>query len=189
MKKQSLVLAFAGAFGLAAATLPNAAFSQTATPLAGTATATDLSGKVVVINRETRLMTLETADGVFEVLRIPPQVERIDQIKVGNTVTISETEAVLVDLEKGKDAGSMGAIAETAVERDPGKKPAGTMVDKLTLYGKVLEVDKAKSQVTVQGPNRTVTLRVENPALLTDLAPGDGVVATYVRIITGKVEF
>jgi Cu/Ag efflux protein CusF len=181
--------ALAAALTLAgAASIPSAVAEDTMTPVAGSATLSELSGEVVVINTETRLMTLKTENGTFEVLRIPPEVKRIKAIKVGDKVTISETEAVLVEIEKGRDAGAMGAVPEKTVEKEPGAKPAGTMVDKLTLYGKVLSVDKAKSQVTVQGPNQTVTLKVEDPALLKDLAPGDGVIARYVRVITGKVE-
>lgn len=162
--------------------------ADTLTPVAGSATLSELSGEVVVINTETRLMTLKTADGTFEVLRIPPEVQRIKAIKVGDKVTISETEAVLVEIEKGRDAGAMGAVPERSLEREAGTKPAGTMVDKLTLYGKVLEVNKVKSEVTVQGPSQTVTLKVEDPAMIGDLKPGDGVIARYVRVITGKVE-
>ena len=158
------------------------------TPVAGSATLSELSGEVVVINTETRLMTIKTADGTFEVLRIPPEVERIKAIKVGDKATISETEAVLVEIEKGRDAGAMGAVPERTLEREKGAKPAGTLVDKLTLYGKVMGVDRAKSEVTIQGPDRMVTLKVEDPALLKDLAPGDGVIARYLRVITGKVE-
>ena len=159
--------------------------------MAGAATLNEISGEVVAIDPATRLMTLKTADGTFEVIHLPPEVQRIDQIKLGNTVNISETEAVLVDIEKGKDAGSMGAVPEKTVERDTtaGGKPAGTMTDKLTLYGKVESVDKADSKVTVRGPNRTVTLKVQDRAILDDLAPGDGVIVTYVRTVTGKVEF
>lgn len=158
------------------------------TPVAGSATLTELSGEVVVINTETRLMTLKTPDGRFEVLRIPPEVTRINAIKVGDKVTISETEAVLVEIEKGRDAGAMGAVPEKTIEREEGAKPAGTMVDKLTLYGKVLGLDKAKSTVTVQGPSQTLTFKVQDPALFEGLAPGDGVIARYARVITGKVE-
>jgi Cu/Ag efflux protein CusF len=81
----------------------------------------------------------------------------------------------------------MGAIPEKTVTPAPGAKPAGTISEKLTLYGKVLEVDKARSTVTVKGPQRTVVLKVKDPALLAELSPGDGVIATYVRVITGKV--
>jgi len=186
-KPVALVLAAALTLGGAVA-VQSAYAEDSVTPVAGSATLTEITGEVVVINTETRLMTLKTPDGSFEVLRIPPEVERIDAIKVGDKVTISATEAVLVDIEKGRDAGAMGAVPEKSVEREEGEKPAGTLVDKLTLYGKVLDVDKEKSQVTVQGPNKTLTLNVEDPALLTDLAPGDGVIARYVRVITGKVE-
>lgn len=184
-KSLSLALALVGA------SLAPLTFADTTTPVAGAATLNEISGEVVAIDPATRLMTLKTADGTFEVMHLPPEVQRIDQIKLGNTVNISETEAVLVDIEKGKDAGSMGAVPEKTVERDTtaGGKPAGTMTDKLTLYGKVESVDKADSKVTVRGPNRTVTLKVQDRAILDDLAPGDGVIVTYVRTVTGKVEF
>ena len=188
---KTLSLALAGTLSLSGVALTSSAIAEdTITPVAGAATTMDISGEVVAINRDTRLMTLRTADGTFEVIHIPEQVKRIDEIEIGNKVSISETEAVLVDIEKGRDAGAMGAIPETTVERDPGSaKPAGTIVDKLTLYGKVESVDKAASTVTVRGPNQTVTLAVEDKAILDELAPGDGVIATYVRVITGKVEF
>ncbi|MFZ0792088.1 MAG: hypothetical protein WAM94_20950, partial [Chromatiaceae bacterium] len=108
-KSLSLALALAGA-ALAPLTL-----ADTTTPVAGAATLTELSGEVVAIDPATRLMTLKTADGTFEVMRLPEEVKRIDQIKLGNTVTITEVEAVLVDIEKGKDAGSMGAVPEKTV--------------------------------------------------------------------------
>lgn len=183
------IIALAAALTLAAAVPLRAGIAaDTVTPVAGSATLSELSGEVVVINPDTRLMTIRTPDGRFEVLRIPLEVERIKAIKVGDKVSISETEAVLVEIEKGRDAGAMGAVPEKTVEREAGAKPAGTMVDKLTLYGKVLHLDKAKSEVTVQGPSQTVTLKVQDPALLDDLAPGDGVIARYVRLITGKVQ-
>jgi hypothetical protein len=191
LMKKILNLAIAGALTLSGVAVTSVTVAaDTMTPVAGAATVMDLSGEVVAINRDTRLMTLKTADGTFEVIRIPDQVKRIEKIEIGNKVSITETEAVLVDIEKGRDAGAMGAIPETTVEPEPGAaKPAGTIVDKLTLYGKVESVDKAASTVTVRGPNQTVTLNVEDKSLLDDLAPGDGVIARYVRVITGKVEF
>ena len=164
------------------------AVADTMDPVAGGAATTELTGTVAVVNTESRLMTLETPSGKFEVLHVPPEVKRIDEIKIGDKVTISETEAVLVDIDKGGSAGSMGSEFKQDMERAPGEKPAGTMVDTLKIYGKVEAVDKAASKVTVRGPKETVTLSVKNAALLDDLAPGDGVVATYIRVISGMVE-
>lgn len=182
-----LRLALSCALSLGAAALAPQAVADTTTPVAGSATVKEIAGTVVAIDVASRKMTIKNAEGVFEVLTIPPQVKRIAAIKVGDKVSITETEAVLVDVEKGRDAGSMGAIGKTTVEPEPGAKPAGTIVEKLKLYGKVVSVDRAGSKVTVRGPNQTVTLKVQDRAILDDLKPGDGVIATYVRAITGKV--
>lgn len=187
MQKTPLALALSCVlFGAAAAPL---AAADNVTPVAGAASLKEITGTVTYIDTATRRMTIKTPDGVFEVLSVPPEVKRIDQIKIGNKVTISETEAVLVDIEKGRDAGAMGSYATTTVEPEPGRKPAGTIVEKLKLFGKVEKVDRAAGKVTVRGPNQTVTLKVQDPAVLDRLKPGDGVIATYVRSLTGKVEF
>lgn len=189
MQQQSLSLALTACLALGAAGLAAPALADTMTPVAGGASVSQITGTVVVVNKETRQMTIKQPDGSFEVLDIPPEVKRIDGIKVGNKVEITETQAVLVDVEKGRDAGSMGAIEKTTVKPEGGNKPAGTITTRLKLFGKVESVDHANATVTVRGPNKVVTLAVKDKAILDDLKPGDGVVATYVRSITGKVTF
>ncbi len=39
---------------------------------------TTLEGEVMVVNTDTRMMTIRTADGSFEVLHVPPEVTRLD---------------------------------------------------------------------------------------------------------------
>lgn len=189
MQKHPLSLALTVCLSLGAASLAPPAMADTVTPVAGGATVSEITGTVVVVNQETRLMTIKQPDGNFEVLDIPEQVKRIDQIKVGDKVDITETQAILVDIEKGRDAGSMGSIEKTTVKPEPGTKPAGTITTKLKLYGKVESVNRENSTVTVRGPEKVVTLVVKDKAILDDLNPGDGVIATYVRTITGKVSF
>jgi len=188
MQKQPLSLALAVGLAIGAAGLvPLAVAQTTVAPLAGGATVSEITGSIVAINTETRKLTLETPDGRFELIDIPAQVTRIDQLKLGDKIAITETEAVLVDLERGRDAGSMGAIGDTTVQRDPGVKPGGTITEKLKLYGKVESVDRANSRVTIRGPDKVVTLTVKDKAILDQLKPGDGVIANYVRMVTGKV--
>jgi hypothetical protein len=187
MQHKHLTLALAAALGASAAGLAPAAPADRFTPLAGGATVTEIDGIVQTINTETRQMTIRTPEGRFEVIDIPREVKRIDAIKVGDRVQATSTEAVLVDLETGPNAGSMGAIGDTTVAPEPGVKPAGTITDKLKLYGKVLKVDRGRSRVTIRGAQETVTLKVNDKALMKRLKLGDGVVATYVRIISGKV--
>ncbi len=158
-------------------------------PIVGSATSTGLSGTVTVVNQEKRMLTIETPDGHFEVLHVPDSVTRLDQVKIGNLLTITQTEAVLVDLIKGPGTAGVGRSQETLIEPDPGMKPSGAIVDTLSLRGVVESVDKAESTVTIRGPSRTLTFDVSDPALLETLAPGDGVEASYMRVVSGEFSF
>ena len=82
MQKNLPILAL-GALLTAGAAVPGVAFSQAAEPVVAEISGSQLAGEVMVVNTETRLMTLKDADGVFHVLHVPPAVSRIDQIKIG----------------------------------------------------------------------------------------------------------
>lgn len=158
-------------------------------PVAGAAVSSELSGKVTVVNVDKRLLTIETADGRFEVLHVPPEVTRLDKVKIGNRVTIDKTEIVLLSLQK-KEAGTpVGVTQGSNFTEAPGRKPAGTLVDSLTVTGVITAVDRARSSVTVQGPNDTVTFKAEDPSLLGGVAKGDTVSISYLREIRGEVKF
>ncbi|MBK1725183.1 copper-binding protein [Thiocystis violacea] len=184
--KRPMHLACALSLSLASA-LP-LAHAQTE-PVAGAAVSTELTGTVTVVNQEKRMLTIETPEGRFEVLHVPDEVQRLDEIKIGNKLTITQTDLILVDLHKGADAGTMGVKTQSTVVRDPGEKPAGMMVDSLTVTGVVQAVDKAKSSVTIMAPEKTMTFKVKDPAVLDSVAPGDSVSATYMRAISGEVKF
>ncbi|WP_296900063.1 copper-binding protein [Thiohalocapsa sp.] len=156
-------------------------------PVAAEAIETKIEGEVMVVNPDTRLMTLKTADGSYEVLHVPPEVKRLDEIKIGDMVSITETTTALIELQTGRDAGAMGAEGETEVEAEPGEKPAGTITDELTLYGKIVGVDKAAGTVTIKGAETTRVFPVQDQALLDELKVGDGVVAKFRNVISGEV--
>jgi len=184
MQKKPLILAFS------AALCANIAFAEvdlTTEPVVAEAAQTNISGEVMVVNTETRMMTIKKDDGTFEVLHVPPEVKRLDAIKIGDHVNITETSTALIELQQGRDAGAMGAEGGTEVERAPGAKPAGMITDTLTLYGKIVGIDKANNTVTIKGANSTRTFNVENRELLDKLAVGDGVVATFRNTLVGEV--
>jgi hypothetical protein len=180
-------LAFALAGGIAAVSSTTMA-DVTVIPVTGAEVTSEISGIVEIVNVERRMLTIKTPDGRFQVINVPEQVGRLDGIKIGNKLTITETEAVLIDLVKGPDKAAVGTTQETVVDRERGSKPAGTMTDTMTLYGRIAAVDKANRQVSVQGAQETVDFTVNDPALLDELAVGDGVVATFIRSVKGKVE-
>lgn len=188
MKKQPLILTLSGILILASYALAPPVFGDIIAPIGGAAVSGSITGDVTVVNPDTRLMTIKTPDGSYEVLRVPSAVQGLEDVDIGDKVTISSYESLLVDLQKGAEAGSVGASAQHSVEPVAGKEPAAIVTDRVTLYGKVLKVDKENSTVTVQGTDQTLTLSVEDRSLLADLTPGDGIIATYVRVVTGRIE-
>ena len=114
-----------GALLTAGAALSGVAFSQAVEPVVAEISGSQLAGEVMVVNTETRLMTLKDADGVFHVLHVPPEVSRIDEIKIGDTVTITEISSALIGLTPA-DAGTPPTMDMTTdVDRDSGRKPSG----------------------------------------------------------------
>ena len=186
-KPRAMRLAFALAGGIAAVSSTTMA-DVTVIPVTGAEVTSEISGIVEIVNVERRMLTIKTPDGRFQVINVPEQVGRLDGIKIGNKLTITETEVVLVDLVKGPDKAAVGTTQETVVDRERGSKPAGTMTDTMTLYGRIAAVDKAKRKVSVQGAQETLDFTVNDPVLLDELAVGDGVVATFIRSVKGKVE-
>ncbi|MBK5962994.1 hypothetical protein CCR95_02520 [Thiocystis minor] len=190
MKRSTSGLPLACIMLCATATLAPTAFAETEMiPVTGSLVTSELTGTVTVVDLERRMLTIRTPEGPFEVIHVPDQVTRLDQVKIGNKLTISQTEAVVVDLQKGPAAGSVSVTKETVTERDPGRKPGGTIIDTMTRSGRVEAVDKVNSKVTVRGPTQTQTFTVRDPALLKEVAVGDGVVLTYMRVIRGEVKF
>jgi hypothetical protein len=148
---------------------------------------TTLEGRVVVVNTDTRMMTIRRADGSFEVLHVPPEVTRLDRVRIGNQVRVTETTVAVIELQRGRDAGGMGMEASTQVERAPGNRPAGTLQNRVRLFGQIVGIDPAAGTVEIRGARDTRTFELENKALLSNLEVGDGVVVTIRDIITGEI--
>jgi Cu/Ag efflux protein CusF len=187
MQKSALSLALSAALFTGAA-LPVSVFSQEVEPVVAEMGGNYLQGEVMVVNTETRLMTLKDADGVFHVLHVPPQVSRIDEIKIGDKVTITEVSSALIGLTP-TDAGTPIAMDTSfEVDRDAGSKPSGTVTETLTVTGEIIGVNKAAGTVTAKGPNATRTFDVDDPALLEGVKVGDGVIAKFRNVIVGEVK-
>jgi len=187
MQTSALSLALSAALFTGAA-LPVSVFSQEVEPVVAEIGENYLQGEVMVVNTETRLMTLKDADGVYHVLHVPPQVSRIDEIKIGDKVTITEVSSALIGLTP-TDAGTPIAMdTSVEVDRDAGSKPGGTMTETLTVTGEIVGINKAEGTVTVKGPNATRTFDVDDPALLEGAKVGDGVIAKFRNVIVGEVK-
>lgn len=186
MRLQSTVFAAA----LLSLTAVHAEQTTTVTPIKGVAVESQVSGEVTVVNTETRMLTIRKDDGVFEVLHAPPEVKRLDEIKIGDKLTLTKSASALIELEQGRDAGAMGTIARTEVQRDTGSTPGGSITDTARIYGQITGVDKGAGTITVKGANRTETYEVADKSVLSELnvKEGDGVIVTIRSEISGQIK-
>ena len=180
-------LAFAGALVLGTSFTATLAFAESVPVAAGKA-AGEITGTVTIVNVEKRMLTIQKPDGHFQVIHIPEEVRRIDEIKINDKLTISYLEAVAVDLKKRAGDAAPSAVATKKIDREASRKPAGSMVETLTISGTVEAVNRSASTVTVRGPENRVTLTVQDPSLLEGVAAGDGVEVTYMKAVAAKVE-
>jgi Cu/Ag efflux protein CusF len=158
-------------------------------PVAAGAVTQEITGTVVVVNPQARMLTIRQPDGVFQVIHVPDAVQRLDEIRINDTLTIDFVEAIAIDLQKGEAAaGAPGAVATRDVDREGGRLPAGSIQETITLVGIVEAVNAAASKVTIRGPENTVSVNVRDPALLADVKVGDSVTLTYISAVAASVE-
>ncbi|SDW44462.1 hypothetical protein [Thiocapsa roseopersicina] len=186
--KQITLMTLAGTLILGPVML--SAQAQTAgVPVAAGAVTKEVTGTVVVVNPQTRMLTIRQPDGVFEVIHVPSEVQRLDEIRIDDTLTIDYVEAVAIDLQKGNAAAAApGAVATRDVDREGGRLPAGSIQETITLVGIVEVVNTAESKVTVRGPENTVTVNVRDPALLAEVSVGDSVTVNYISAVAAGIE-
>ncbi len=187
-RRQPLILALGAALAFAGGVSIPQVSAAVESPVAGAVASSEVTGEVTVVNTETRMMTIRTPSGVFEVLNIPESVKDIDDIEIGDEVTITATESVLVGIDKTQDVQHSAAIATQTVGPSPGDTQGARVVTDVTLHGKVESVDPESSSVTVRGTEGATTLRVRDPSLIADLEPGDAVNAHYMRVVTGEIK-
>jgi Cu/Ag efflux protein CusF len=177
-----------GLTGVGTWAAPNAHAEVAVVPVEAAEVSSELTGIVEIVNTERRMLTIKTPDGRFQVIHVPEAATRLDEIRIGNRLTITETDAILIDLVKGAGEGAVGTTQETTLEQEGGPRPAGTLTDTLTLYGRIVAIDRANQKVSVRGAEETREFEVADPALMKELAVGDGVVATFIRSVSGKIE-
>ena len=188
INKVSLLLAV-GIFAV-----PLAAFAQIAPQVAvvtsqapgkiGEADAVQVQGKVKAINKKTREVTLVGPQGNQLVLPAGEEVKNFEQIRIGDLVTLTYVQALVVELKKVENSGIRERVeSENRVAAKPGEKPAGMIEKTIRVVANVVAVNPKAQTVTLRGAKRTVELAVKDPAMLKDVKVGNQVEATYIEAV------
>ena len=153
------------------------------------AEAVQIQGKVKSIDKQNRSVVVVGPQGNEVALTLGPQARNFDQIKVGDLVTLTYVQALALELRKSVNGGKLGQpiVTEQAVRAAPGNKPAGAIERTVNPTANITKVDQKTQMVTLKGPNRTVELKVKDPAILQKVKVGDQVDATFTEAVAIEV--
>ncbi len=191
MKKRGYSIAAAGLAGWLC--LSTAAWAQgSAAPAAATkgemvVGAVEATATVTQINHKTRAVTLKLADGSETSFVADAAVKNLDQVKKGDLVTVSYTEALAYDVRKSGKPGAETAAA--AVAAPAGTKPAGAVAQSTVVTVAIVAIDPKVPSVTFKGPQgNNRTFKVKSADRLQGLSVGDMVDISYTEAVAMKVE-
>ncbi len=184
MKNSGLLMVVCVAIALLVAPM---ALSQA--PPKGEAVVSSVSATATVtsINQKTRELTLKADDGQKYSFVAGEAVQNLGQVKKGDVVKVTYTEAVAYEIKKGGSAGT--GVAAGAAAAPLGAKPAGVIGAQVTVTVKVAAIDPKVPSITFALPSGdTRTVKVKYPEKLQGVNVGDTVDITYTEALALKVE-
>jgi hypothetical protein len=179
MKKPQWFIALAAAALLASPQLS----AQQNVPKASAGEVVTTSAKVVSVDQATREIVLEGSNGAKRTIRAGPDVRNLSQLKPGDVVTATYSQAVAVELKKGSGKGRSADVVDGAIRSKEGEKPGGVLQRHVTLVGTVEKVDEANRIVSVMGPGGNVAEVVVAQPTLEKVRVGDEVELVYTEAL------
>lgn len=133
---------------------------------------------LTAIDKPGRVVTIKSASGDTISIECGPEVKNFAQLKVGDVVKTTYTEALTIHVE---GAGEPEATSETMTSQAKvGEMPAAGIMERTTVKAKITAIDKTKGTATLQtmsGEHFTVT--ADDKANLDKVQVGNAVVVTY----------
>lgn len=147
-----------------------------------------VTAKVTAVDATNRLVSIERQDGVKRTIKCGPEVVNFGQIKVGDQVSLTVAESLVVFLTKGSEQATV-AVSGAAVAAPEGEKPGlvveGTVEVKTTV--KALDVEGHKA--TLEFPNgASQAVDVRKDVDLTQVQVGDTVTIRMTEAVAIRVD-
>ena len=148
----------------------------------------EVTARVAKIDHTTREVTLKADDGQEYSFVASEEARNLDQVQVGDVVTITYAEAFVYEVRKGGEAADQGTVVAGG-RAAAGEKPAGAIARETQVTVLITAIDPAVPSVTFKGPaGNTRTIKVLHPEKLQGVNVGDTVDITYTEALAIKVE-
>lgn len=143
---------------------------------------------IVAIDSTARTITLRDSGGLEDVYTVSPEVQRFNELKVGDSVKMTYYESTVLQIHKA-GATSGATAASGALTAGGGALPSATMSVQEKMTVTVKSIDPTIPSITVTTPDgRTVTRRVEDKKNLEGVNVGDKIDVTYTRAVLLSIE-
>jgi len=178
--KTAAVLTVAMCVSLAAAESGQPAITK-GTSMSSTAT-------ILAIDTTARMITLRDSSGLEDVYTVGPEVQRFNELKVGDSVKTTYYESTVLQIRKpGATPGPTGTSG--AATAGTGALPSGTLSVQEKMTVTVKSIDSNLPSITVTTPDgRTVTRKVEDKKNLEGVNVGDMIDVTYTRAVLLSID-
>ncbi len=141
------------------------------------------------IDYQTRTVVLKGPKGDLMELEVGEEARNFDQVKKGDVVTIRNTEAIAVEVQKSK--GKPVAVETTSVTRaEPGQKPGGTVKTEGVMTVTVEKIDYKTREATLRLADGSIMNIVVGPQVkrLDEVQKGDEVLVRYMSTVSISVK-
>lgn len=154
-----------------------------------------MTGTVQQIDRERRLVTIRSDDGRSVVMAAGPDVRNFENLKKGDRVDATFSEATALAVAKGGTGRDfdLGEIrtrveAQAASQAPAGGKPGMKAMERTTLVANVFQIDRDRGILTLRGTSgEPVDVRASKEALK-GISKDDQVVISYVQAAAVTIE-
>ena len=142
---------------------------------------------ILAIDSTARMITLRDSSGLEDVYTVGPEVQRFNELKIGDSVKTTYYESTVLQIRKAGAPGPTGTSG--AVTPGTGALPSGTMGVQEKMTVTVKSIDQSMPSITVTTPDgRTVTRKVEDKKNLEGVNVGDMIDVTYTRAVLLSID-
>ncbi len=156
--------------------------------VAGGVNVTTVSAKVVAVDKDKRLVTLQGPLGNQFRVVAGKEVRNFDQVKVGDELVVTHAEALTLELKKGGDGIRERVESQGAARAPAGGKPGAAEVNRVSVVANVVAINARTQVVTLRGVDYIVDLRVPDKKQFNQVKVGDQVQATYTEAVAIAME-
>lgn len=151
-----------------------------------------VTATVAMLNYETRAAALQFEDDSISQFVVGPEVERLEEIKVGDTVMIEYISALGLELREPTPEEAANPVADAeVVERAPADTmaPAGATGNTVRAVTTIEVLDRIHNTATLMAPNgHLLTIRVKDPDRLPEVRIGQTVIVTYTEAVVVSID-